>query len=233
VLELKRPYPRAAPLTGAAAIGLAGAIVLGIGLSGAQERTAAVGEAAPTTTEAAPATSAMPVAATPSATPSPTSTPPPAARHTPSSSVHLVIPSVDLDLPLLALTARRGVIDPPLLTAGYWIEPYGEPVGTADQAVNTLYIAAHSAGRGDDGFDPLLTADHRGSALAAGDTVDVRTPNGTVTYTVERTQRYGKNELAAATDVWEASPGRLVLITCFQRADGRSSTENLVVFAES
>jgi hypothetical protein len=33
--------------------------------------------------------------------------------------------------------------------------------------------------------------------------------------------------------VWEAHPGRLVLITCFQRGGGRASTENLVVFAES
>lgn len=62
-------------------------------------------------------------------------------------------------LSLLGLTPRRGAIDPPLLTAGYWIEPYAAPVGSADQAVSTLYVAAHSAGRGDDGFDPLLTAD--------------------------------------------------------------------------
>jgi sortase (surface protein transpeptidase) len=102
---------------------------------------------------------------------------------------------------------------------------------SADQAQNTLYIAAHSAGRGDDGFDPLLSRD--GSALAAGDVVRVRTPGGTVDYTVDRTQRFGKDELPAAEEVWESSPGRLVLITCFQRADGRNSTENLVVFAEA
>jgi hypothetical protein len=54
-----------------------------------------------------------------------------------------------------------------------------------------------------------------------------------VTYTVERSERYGRDQLAGAADVWEASPGRLVLITCFQRADGRASTKNLVVFAES
>ena len=92
---------------------------------------------------------------------------------------------------------------------------------------------ALDAESGEDGFDPLLTADQRGSALEAGDTVDVRTPNGTVTYTVERTQRYRKNALADAAEVWEASPGRLVLITCFQRADGRVATENLVVVAQS
>ncbi len=66
-----------------------------------------------------------------------------------------------------------------------------------------------------------------------GDVVEVSTPGGTVGYTVERTERYAKDELAGAADIWEAVPGRLVLITCFQRADGRDSTENLVVFAES
>ncbi len=225
---LNRPTRRTAALTGAAVLGLSGVVVLGIGL-----RSGDVGEpvqvAAPTVSESAAPTSAPAVEPVPSPSPMPS----PTARHTPSSSVRLVIPSVDLDLPLLALTPRRGVIDPPLLTAGYWIEPYGTPVGAADQAVNTLYIAAHSAGAGGDGFDPLLTADHRGSALEGGDRVDVRTATGTVTYTVERTQRYGKNALADAAEVWESVPGRLVLITCFQRADGRASTENLVVFAES
>jgi hypothetical protein len=65
-----------------------------------------------------------------------------------------------------------------------------------------------------------------------GDVVEVSTPGGTVGYTVERTERYAKDELAGAADIWEAVPGRLVLITCFQRA-GRASTENLVVVASS
>jgi sortase (surface protein transpeptidase) len=147
--------------------------------------------------------------------------------------VHLSIPSVGLDLPLLPLEPNGDVIDPPLLTAGYWIEPYGAPVGSAGDAKNTLYIAAHSLGRGSDGFDPLLTPDHTGSALAAGDVVQVSTPHGTVRYTVESTRRYGKDELPRAAEVWAAVPGRLVLITCFQRTDGRASTENLVVVAES
>ncbi len=94
-------------------------------------------------------------------------------------------------------------------------------------------MAAHSAGRGSDGFDPLLGPGEEGSALGAGDQVEVSTPEGTVSYTVERTARYDKDELAGAAEVWEASPGRLVLITCLQRGGGRTSTENLVVFAES
>ncbi|MGY1593059.1 class F sortase [Geodermatophilus sp. SYSU D00708] len=155
------------------------------------------------------------------------------ALPTPSSPVHLLIPRVGLDLPVLPLTPRGGVINPPTLTAAYWIQPYENPAGTAEQADNTLYVAAHSTGTGDHGFDPLLTPDHAGSTLAAGDVVEVRTPEGTVHYTVQRTERYAKDELPGATEVWEASPGRLVLITCFQRGGGRASTENMVVFAEA
>ena len=61
----------------------------------------------------------------------------------------------------------------------------------------------------------------------------MRTPTGTVRYAVQSTHRYAKDALPDADEVWEASPGRLVLVTCFQRADGTLATENLVVVAES
>ncbi|RFU19879.1 class F sortase [Geodermatophilus marinus] len=224
-----RPTRRAAALTGAAALGVAGVLLLVLGLT-------AGGPLAPTRageTVAAPAVPSTPVPPASSPTPAPAPSSLPTARHTPSSAVRLVVPSVGLDLPLLGLTPRRGVIDPPLLTAGYWLEPYGAPVGAAERATNTLYVAAHSAGRGDDGFDPLLTPDHRGAAVGPGDVVEVRTPEGTVSYTVTGTQRVAKGALPDAAGVWESSPGRLVLITCFQRADGREATENLVVVAEA
>ncbi|MDT0276001.1 class F sortase [Blastococcus goldschmidtiae] len=235
-----RPARRAAALSGAAALGLGGLLSIGVGLAGGgtgDQPAAATEMVAPalTTPGSAPVT-----APAPAASPLPSSwseasqtTARTTARPTPSSSVHLVIDSVGLDLPLLPLTPRKGVIDPPTLTAGYWIEPYGGPVASAEQATNTLYVAAHSAGRGGDGFDPLLTADHRGGAVTAGDEIEIRTAGGTVTYTVEATTRYDKDQLAGVADVWESVPGRLVLITCFQRADGRAATENLVVFAHS
>ena len=217
------PRRRRIALAAAAVLALIGALVLVAGL------TAGRGTAALHPVAGAPS---APASSGPRSEAPGTATPSPVARHTPSSEVRLVVPSLGVDLPLLPMTPSGDTIDPPLLTAGYWIEPYGAPVGAAVEADNTLYIAAHSAGRGDDGFDPLLTADHRGSTLAAGDVVEVSTPSGTVRYTVERTQRYAKDELAGAADVWEADPGRLVLITCFQRA-GKASTENLVVVAHS
>lgn len=225
-MRLTRPTRRAAALAGAAAFGVSGVLVLGVGLGTGDDVRAEPAPGARASTTSAGHASAPPGA--PAAT-SPTPTP----LRTPSSDKHIRIGAVGIDLPLLPLTPRRGVIDPPTLTAAYWIEPYGDPVASADQADNTLFIAAHSDGSGEHGFDPLLSPDHSRGAVGAGDVIEVETPHGTVTYTVERTQRYGKNQLASAAEVWEAHPGRLVLITCFQRADGRATTENFVVFAQS
>ena len=211
-------------LAAAAVLALTGLLVLVAGL------TAGRGAAAPASVASAPSATAS---SAPRSEARGTETPSPVARYTPTSDVRLVVPSLGIDLPLLPVTPSGDTIDPPLLTAGYWIEPYGAPVGDAAEATNTLYVAAHSAGYGGDGFDPLIAGDGAGSTLAAGDVVEVRTPTGTVRYTVGSTRRYGKDELPDADEVWKVSPGRLVLITCFQRADGREATENLVIVAES
>jgi len=225
VRRLTGASPLAGAVTGVAAVGLAGAALLAIGLSDGEQPAAATGSPDPV--------AAVTAAPLPAEEAQPTLPPEGVALPTPSSDVHVVIPALDLDLPLLPHEPRNGAINPPTLTAAYWLDPYGDPVGAAAEADNTLYLAAHSTGTGEYGFDPLMEADGGGSTLAAGDVVRVDTPTGTVSYTVERTQRYAKGELAVATEVWEKAPGRLVLITCFQRGGGRASTENLVVFAEA
>ena len=202
MLRLNRPTRRTAALTGAAVLGLSGVLVLGVGLSQEDVRAQPAREAAPAAPTTAAPTTAPPVEPETAPTPAPT----PTALRTPSSDKRLRIDAVGIDLPLLPLTPRRDVIDPPTLTAAHWIEPYGDPVGSADQADNTLYVAAHSDGSGKNGFDPLLAPDHRAGAVAAGDVIAVETPGGTVTYTVERTQRYGKDQLAGAEDVWAVHP---------------------------
>jgi len=225
VRGLTRPGRRTAAIAAVVALGITGGTVLAVGLADGGQPAAATGSSDPV----AAATVALPH----DEPPQPTLPPEGTTLPTPSSDVHLTIDGLGMDLPVLPLTARGGAINPPTLTAAYWIQPYGEPVGSAEQADNTLYLAAHSTGTGDYGFDPLMGSDGGGSTLGAGDVVEVSTPEGQVSYTVERTQRYAKGELPGATEVWEASPGRLVLITCFQRGGGRASTENLVVFAES
>jgi hypothetical protein len=210
-------------LSGCAVLGVAGAVALGLGLSAGDPPP--VGAAAPVTAAPSGAPGAPAAVAWAPTTAS--------AETTPSSAVHVSVPAVGLDLPVLPLAAPDGVIDPPLLTAAYWVQPYGEPVGSAEEADNTLYLAAHSTSRGDLGFDPLLTADHQDSALSAGAVVSVSTPGGTVDYTVERTARYDRDALAGAAEVWEAVPGRLVLITCLTPLGAGTTTEDLVVFARS
>nr|WP_249068615.1 class F sortase [Modestobacter muralis] len=199
---------------------MTGAVVLGLGLSGG---------ALPAAGSAPAGVTAPPSGAPPEATALPRTTA--TAWTTPSSPVHVRVDAVGLDLPVLPLSAPSGVIDPPLLTAAYWVQPYGEPVGAAEDADNTLYLAAHSTSRGSSGFDPLLTADHQDSALAPGDVVSVSTPEGTVDYTVERTARYDADALADAAEVWEVVPGRLVLLTCLTPLGSGATTEDLVVFA--
>ncbi|GAB4082020.1 class F sortase [Modestobacter muralis] len=217
---MARPGPRAAALGGCAVLGMTGAVVLGLGLSGG---------ALPAAGSAPAGVTAPPSGAPPEATALPRTTA--TAWTTPSSPVHVRVDAVGLDLPVLPLSAPSGVIDPPLLTAAYWVQPYGEPVGAAEDADNTLYLAAHSTSRGSSGFDPLLTADHQDSALAPGDVVSVSTPEGTVDYTVERTARYDADALADAAEVWEVVPGRLVLLTCLTPLGSGATTEDLVVFA--
>lgn len=222
--RIRRGRHRAA-LAALAALGIAGAVLLGIGLAPS---------ATPSRAAAAPrvaAASADPAAAPEAGALDAGMTTPPAPSAPPSSTVHVRIPAVGMDLPVLPLSPRRGVIDPPLLDAAYWLAPYARPGGPA---TNTVYLAAHADRGHGRGFDALLTTDHRSGALHAGDVVDVHTPGGTVHYTVDRSVQYSRDELAGAADVWQAVPGRLVLITCLTpRAAGSATTRNLVVFAHS
>ncbi|SDF48298.1 Sortase family protein [Blastococcus aurantiacus] len=228
---LTGPSRRSVVGAGLVALAVTGGAVLAIGLQGSEPAAAAPPSAA-SSRSADPAPSATSTAPAPPAEDAQPALPTAgAALPTPSSDVHVVVPTLGLDLPVLPLTPRDGAINPPTLTAAYWIEPYGDPVGAADEADNTLYLAAHSTNTGRYGFDPLLD-DDGDSTLGAGDVVEVSTPGGTVAYTVERTERYDKDELPDAAEVWAAVPGRLVLITCTQE-DGGRSTENLVVVARS
>ncbi|MDT0276510.1 class F sortase [Blastococcus goldschmidtiae] len=218
---------RTAVVAAVATLGVAGSTFLAVGLTDSRQPAAATGSSDPVAAATAPATTPVGEPAQPTLPAEGEELP------VPTSDVHVTVPAVGLDLPVLPLTPQQGVINPPTLTAAYWIEPYGAPVGDVAQADNTLYLAAHSTSAGVYGFDALMDPDGKGSTLAPGDLVEVSTPAGAVGYEVKRTERYAKGELPAAAEVWEAVPGRLVLITCLQLGGGRASSENLVVFAEA
>jgi sortase (surface protein transpeptidase) len=169
--------------------------------------------------------------ATPTATPS--STPSAADPTTPSAAaatapLRIQVPAVGLDAAVLPITPSEGELDPPRLDRAYWIETYGSP---GSDSTNTVYLAGHSVDRGSAVFDPLFDQDEQRALVGAGDEITITTDAGVVRYVVEDTQRYPKSELAGETEVWRIVPGRLVLITCFQRSEGGRSTDNLVIYA--
>lgn len=216
---------RTAALSGAAVLGVV-ALLLVVLLTGGRgdQVVRPVAAPSPVTSSAAPAPAPAPapVAATPTPSQAPAETPR-------ASSVHLAVPSVGVDVPVLPLTPSGGVIDPPSMVDSYWVEPYGEP---GNQPDNTVYIAGHSWTKGAAAFNALMPGDH-GDGVSTGDVVTVRTGEGSVDYTITRTELYDKDALPDATDVWTVAPGRLVLITCFVDDDGRATDDNFVVFAES
>ncbi len=142
--------------------------------------------------------------------------------------IRVQVPAVGLDAAVVPITPAGGELDPPRLDRAYWIESYGSP---GPDATNTVYLAGHSIDRGAAVFDPLFDQERQTALVKSGDEVTITTDAGAVTYVVDETQRYPKSELANEAEVWRIVPGRLVLITCFQRNGGGQSTDNLVVYA--
>lgn len=137
------------------------------------------------------------------------------------------MPALGLEADVREVSPEGGVIDPPTFDHAYVIAPYGRPGSD-----NTTYIAGHSWNRGDAVFNPLLDVPTQEGTLEAGDIVELTQDGETFTYEVTSSVRYPKGSLADEDEVWRAVPGRLVLITCFQRNDGARSRDNLVVTAE-
>jgi len=190
--------------------------------------------------------------ATPTPTPTPAATPTPVATATApvtvttpveppaepaavelTSPLLVRVPAVDIAASVVPTAFQDGTIDPPTFGEAYWIEAYGAPDPDAD---NTVYLVGHSWSKGDAVFNPLFDRYAQTSEVAPGDEIIVTTPDGDVTYEIERTARYPKASLGdsdsdAYGDVWKVVPGRLILITCFQRDDGGASQDNFVVYA--
>lgn len=150
-----------------------------------------------------------------------------------TSPLQVRVPAVDIAASVVPTAFQDGTIDPPTFGEAYWIEAYGAPDPEAD---NTVYLVGHSWSKGDAVFNPLFDRDAQTSEVAPGDEIIVTTPEGDVAYEIERTERYPKASLGdsdsdAYGDVWKVVPGRLVLITCFQRNDGGASQDNFVVYA--
>lgn len=148
----------------------------------------------------------------------------------PGQPLRVQLPGVGLDVRVYAsrLPGDR-TFDPPTVPDAFWVMDFGI-AGPASR--NTVYIAAHSSSVGPAAFNPLLDRGAVGGAVHAGQKILVTTPEGGYSYTVTGSARYVKTDILGARKLWEAVPGRLVLVTCFQYNHRAESDQNFVVYAQ-
>lgn len=111
---------------------------------------------------------------------------------------------------------------PPKTTLVYRWAERGRP---GSDSGDTVYLLGHTVRAGGGVFDPL-------QHVGPGQSIIVETEQGTLTYRVQATKMYPKNEIQRADEVYEAVPGRLVLVGCYLNADGSKQDLNFVVFAQ-
>lgn len=141
-----------------------------------------------------------------------------------SHPADLVVESVGLRAQMRSMREVGGVINPPGLAHAYLLRGYGTP---EDPELGTIYIAMHSVQGATLPGNKLIDVAQARSAVVPGDRITVADRQFAVTeaFTI------GKSEISTRTDIWESTPGRLVLLTCLQRPSGRS-VQNVVVVAE-
>ncbi|MXP21358.1 sortase [Gordonia sp. HNM0687] len=147
------------------------------------------------------------------------STEPSATRTAPvGEPVRLTVPSVQVDAVVRPIVDDSGEIDPPTEDDAWWWTERGTP-GSAD----TVYLAGHAIHNGDGVFAPL-------QRVEPGAQIQLDTTAGSRTYRVDATATYDKWNLDRYDEVWQAVPGRLILVTCFV-VDGQPTDENYLVYA--
>jgi hypothetical protein len=157
-----------------------------------------------------------------------TPSPPPTGVRSGGEPLRVVVPSVGVDAPIKPIAFQNHEINPPTVDDVYWINAYGWPGVDAD---NTVYLLGHSWDQGDAVFNALFDRKSQTSRVERGAEIDVVTDQGTVRYAVDRTARYPRDSLADTGEVWAKTPGRLLLITCFQQNNGLDAKDNFVVYA--
>jgi hypothetical protein len=148
------------------------------------------------------------------------------ASAVPDAGGQFVVKSVGLDVPLGALNAVDGTVEPPGFTSAYRIRNEGVP--TEDAAKGTVFVVMHSLRNG--GVAPgnaLIDVEHQTAKVGRGTKIRV---DG-VTYAVTGSQAIEKADLSKSSTIWADTPNRLVVITCLQRPQGGPSVDNLVIQA--
>jgi LPXTG-site transpeptidase (sortase) family protein len=141
----------------------------------------------------------------------------------PGAPRRLMIPALEVDAPVLPITAPNRTLIPPSdpQQLGWWSDGArpGDVRGSA-------LVTGHTVHTGGGALDDLETVE-------PGDRVVVRTSTSRLTYVVRTVRIYDKGALAreAARVFSQEVPGRLVVITC-EDWDGSQYLSNVVVVAE-
>lgn len=144
----------------------------------------------------------------------------------PDTGGQFVVKSVGLDVPLGALNAVDGTVEPPGFTSAYWIR--NEGVTTKHPKKGTVFVVMHSLRNG--GVGPgnyLIDVEDQRAKVGLGTKIQV---DG-ITYRVTGSQTVKKTELSHSKTIWADTPNRLVVITCLQRPQGGPSVDNMVIQA--
>lgn len=141
----------------------------------------------------------------------------------PDGNDAIVVPSIDLDAPLVPIAKVGDVLTPPGDTdqVGWW-DLSAEPGARSGQTV----VTGHTVHTGGGVMNRL-------GDLEPGDVVQVRDEGRLVDYRATRVEVLSKAELAAAADELfgqDRGRGRLVLVTCTDFVDGEYLS-NIVVIA--
>lgn len=92
----------------------------------------------------------------------------------------------------------------------------------------TVFVVMHSIRGGGIGPGNFLFNKKAGtSAVPDGSMIDI----GGASYRVTGWKAIPRGGLATDAEVWANTPGRLVVITCLQHANGSPSTDNMVIIA--
>jgi hypothetical protein len=137
----------------------------------------------------------------------------------------LSIPAVGLHAPLEALAVQGGEITPPSFDTAYIVTDFSVPTATPEEGA--VFVVFHSLRNGAGLGNTLFDQQTQAPTLGAGESINVA---GT-SYNVVSTEEVLKDDLPARSDIWEAGPNQLYLVTCLQNADGSPSTRNFVVHA--
>ncbi len=144
------------------------------------------------------------------------------ARWEPGAPRQVVVPSLDIRVPVVPIGVTNDTLIPPSdpQQLGWWAD--GAKPGAKQ---GSALVTGHTVSTGGGALDDL-------EELNPGDRVSVHTDRGRVVYAVDKVRIYSKGAVAEHAErlFSQEAPGRLVLITC-EDWNGEIYLSNVVVTA--